>query len=49
MLPEFIPNHWWESLLHNQSAWMIKAALLYGSRFRNLERVVINVPFHLEG
>jgi amino acid transporter len=48
VLPEFIPNHWWESLLHNQTAWQIKAALLYGSRFRNLERVVINVPFHLE-
>jgi amino acid transporter len=49
VLPEFIPNHWWESLLHNQTAWLIKAALLYGNRFRNLERVVINVPFHLEG
>jgi hypothetical protein len=47
VLPEFIPNHWWESLLHNQTAWLIKAALLYGNRFRNLERVVINVPFHL--
>ena len=48
VLPEFIPNHWWESLLHNQTAWLIKAALLYGRRHGNLERVVIDVPFHLK-
>ncbi len=47
VLPEFIPNHWWESLLHNQTAWLLKAALLYGRRHGNLERVVIDVPFHL--
>jgi len=48
VLPEFIPNHWWESLLHNQTAIQIKAALLYGQRPGNLERVVIDVPFHLK-
>jgi amino acid transporter len=48
VLPEFIPNHWWESLLHNQTAMQIKAALLYGRRHGNLERVVIDVPFHLK-
>jgi amino acid transporter len=47
VLPEFIPNHWWGSLLHNQTAWLLKAALLYGSRRGDLERVVIDVPFHL--
>jgi amino acid transporter len=29
VLPEFIPGRWWQSLLHNQTAWLIKAALLY--------------------
>jgi hypothetical protein len=48
VLPQFIPHHWWESLLHNQTAWLIKAALLYGHRYMNLERVVIDVPFHLK-
>ena len=47
VLPQFIPNHWWESFLHNQTAWLIKAALLYGRRYMNLERMVIDVPFHL--
>jgi amino acid transporter len=48
VLPEFLPNHWWEGLLHNQTAWLLKAALLYGRRHGNLERVVIDVPFHLQ-
>jgi amino acid transporter len=49
VLPEFVPGRWWEGLLHNQTAWLIKAALLYDRRRRhhNLERVIVNVPFHL--
>jgi amino acid transporter len=47
VLPEFIPGRWWQSLLHNQTAWLIKAALLYRRRQHGLERVVIDVPFHL--
>jgi amino acid transporter len=48
VLPEFIPGRWWQSLLHNQTAWLIKAAILYHRRRHGLERVVIDVPFHLE-
>jgi amino acid transporter len=47
VLPEFIPGKWWQTLLHNQTAWLIKAALLYSRRFQGRERVVIDVPFHL--
>ena len=47
VLPEFIPGKWWQSLLHNQTALLIKAALLYRRRFQGMERVVIDVPFHL--
>ncbi len=46
VLPEFIPLHWWENLLHNQTAWMIKLALLYQRR-RGSGRVVVDVPYHL--
>ncbi len=42
VLPEFIPRSWWHHLLHNQSALMLKAALLFR---RNV--VVVDVPFHL--
>jgi amino acid transporter len=29
ILPEFVVNHWWEHLLHNQTALRLKAALLF--------------------
>ncbi len=47
VLPEFVPAHWWQSLLHNQTAWMLKAALLYRRRSQGYQHVVIDVPFHL--
>jgi len=43
VLPEFVPARWWQHLLHNQSALLIKGALLFR---RNT--VVTSVPFHLE-
>jgi len=48
VLPEFVTSHWWQSLLHNQTAWLLKAALLYRRRLRGFERVVIDVPYHLK-
>jgi hypothetical protein len=47
VLPEFVPGRWWQALLHNQTAWLIKAALLYHRRESGKERVIIDVPFHL--
>ncbi len=47
VLPEFIPAHWWENFLHNQTAWLIKLALLYQRR-RGSGRVVVDVPFHFK-
>ena len=47
VLPEFVPARWWQALLHNQTAWLTKAALLYRRRTTNLPRVVIDVPYYL--
>jgi amino acid transporter len=47
VLPEFIPAKWWQSLLHNQTAWLIKAALLYNRRHLGFQRVIIDVPHYL--
>jgi amino acid transporter len=47
VLPEFVTGRWWQSLLHNQTAWLIKAALLYRRRQHGSERVVIDIPFYL--
>ena len=42
VLPEFIPARWWQQLLHNQTALLIKGAMLFR---RNV--VVTDVPYHL--
>jgi len=47
ILPEFIPAHWWGSLLHNQTAWLLKAALLYHRHQLGFPRVIIDVPYYL--
>lgn len=47
LLPEFVPARWWQALLHNQTAWLTKAALLYYRRITGLPRVVIDVPYYL--
>ena len=44
LLPEFVVNHWWEHILHNQTALRLKAALLFRPGI-----VVTNVPQHLLG
>jgi hypothetical protein len=44
VLPEFVPSHWWEQLLHNQTALRLKAALLFHPGL-----VVANVPYHMAG
>jgi amino acid transporter len=41
VLPEFVTAHWWEGLFHNQSAFLIKGALLFRPGV-----VVTSVPFH---
>lgn len=48
VLPEFIPAKWWQSLLHNQTTWLIKTALLYRRRSRGFQRVIIDIPYHLK-
>jgi amino acid transporter len=48
VLPEFIPAKWWHGLLHNQTAWLLKAALLYRRRHLGFQRVIIDVPYHLQ-
>ncbi len=48
VLPEFVPARWWQTLLHNQTTWMLKTALLYRRRNQGYQRVIIDIPFHLK-
>jgi len=47
VLPEFVPARRWQSLLHNHTAQLLKAALLYHRRRLGYQRVIIDVPYHL--
>jgi len=42
IIPEVIPARWWQHLLHNQTALLIKGALLFRKNV-----VVTDVPYHL--
>lgn len=42
VIPEILPARWWQNILHNQRAFMLKAALLFKERV-----ILIDVPYHL--
>jgi hypothetical protein len=44
IIPELVAHHWYEHLLHNQRAAMLKALLLLRGEE---DIVVINVPWYL--
>lgn len=48
VLPEVISKRWWHHFLHNQTAWLIKAAVLYRRKWHSGERIIIDVPYHLQ-
>ena len=43
ILPEFIPARWWQQMLHNQTALLVKGALLFRKNV-----VVTDVPYLLK-
>ena len=42
VVPEILPARWWQNILHNQRALLLKASLLFKDRV-----VLTDVPFHL--
>ena len=42
VVPQFVPAHWWENLLHNQTAFMLRAALLFKPGL-----VILEVPYQV--
>ncbi len=45
LVPELVVRHWWENLLHNRRADMLKVILLMRG---NRRIIVINIPWYLE-
>jgi hypothetical protein len=46
LVPELVVRHWWEGLLHNRRADLLKVILLVRG---NRRIVVINIPWYLDG
>jgi hypothetical protein len=43
VVPQFVPGRWWQNFLHNQTAIMLRLALLFRKGI-----VITDVPFHVE-
>jgi hypothetical protein len=43
VIPEILPARWWQGILHNQRALLLKASLLFKDRV-----ILTDVPFHLK-
>ena len=43
VVPEFVVHHWWDQLLHNQSALLLKGRLLFRKG-----TVVTSIPSHVD-
>jgi amino acid transporter len=43
IVPEFVVHHWWDQILHNQSALLLKARLLFRKG-----TVVTSIPAHID-
>lgn len=48
LLPEFVPARWWHYILHNQTAWLLRLALLFRRRSEGHVRAIIDIPFYLK-
>jgi len=42
VMPQFLPSRWWHNILHNQTAFLIRLALLFRRGM-----VVTDVPYRL--
>jgi len=42
VVPQFVPAHWWENLLHNQTALLLRFALLFKPGL-----VILEVPYQV--
>jgi hypothetical protein len=45
LVPELVVRHWWETVLHNQRAQLLKLLLLVKG---NQGIVVLNIPWYLQ-
>ena len=49
VLPEFVTQKYWHSLLHNHAAFWIKTLLVQERKKNGNSRIIIDVPYYIEG
>ena len=49
VLPEFVTQKYWHSLLHNHTAFWIKTFLVQERKKDGNSRIIIDVPYYIEG
>ncbi|MDR2268002.1 MAG: APC family permease [Holosporaceae bacterium] len=47
VMPSFVPGKMWQNILHNQTATILKTALLYRKRKSEQTRVIVEIPYQM--
>ena len=47
-MPSFVPGEIWQNVLHNQTATIMKTALLYKNRASEQTRVIVEIPYQMK-
>ncbi|MFO0949279.1 MAG: APC family permease [Planctomycetota bacterium] len=47
VVPQPVPARWWQNLFHNQTAFFLKANLMYRRERSMADRIIVDVPYHL--
>lgn len=48
VMSSFVPGEFWQNILHNQTATIIKTALLYRNRTSEQTRVIVEIPYQMK-
>ncbi|MBR1734810.1 MAG: APC family permease [Alphaproteobacteria bacterium] len=48
VMPSFVPGQLWQNVLHNQTAAIMKTALLYKNQASEQTRVIVEIPYQMK-
>jgi hypothetical protein len=48
VMPSFVPGKFWQNVLHNQTATILKTALLYRKQTSEQTRIIVEIPYQMK-
>ncbi|MDR1551377.1 MAG: APC family permease [Holosporaceae bacterium] len=48
VMPSFVPGQFWQNVLHNQTAAILKTALLYRQKSSEQTRIIVEIPYQMK-